>query len=280
MEKPSYFSILTADVRYDRRLGKPNARELYSEITALSNKDGYCHASNGYFAKLYEIDNGTVSRWISTLEECGYLEREIIYYEGTKQVKERRLYPISTPIGRKRNTPPQKKQEGVGSGANTPPLRKRKENNTSVNNTSKNKIDRQIAGISKITKFKEFWEKNLGMVAPFILEDFAYEYWDWVDKGVDHDEIIKIFIKALSGAISYGANDKRRYTLGILHNWLNNNILSINAIEGEEKQYKAKKQQRRQNDSYTKSKPVVERDLSNKHYGTDEELEAEFFGEA
>ena len=41
MEKPSYFSILTADVRYDRRLGKPNARELYSEITALSNKDGY-----------------------------------------------------------------------------------------------------------------------------------------------------------------------------------------------------------------------------------------------
>jgi DnaD and phage-associated domain len=249
MEKPSYFSILTADVRYDRRLGKPNARELYSEITALSNKDGYCHASNGYFAKLYEIDNGTVSRWISTLEKCGYLEREIIYYEGTKQVKERRLYPISTPMSRKRNTPPQKKQEGVDSCANTPTLRKRKENNTSINNTSKNKIDRQIAGISKITKFKEFWEKNLGMVAPFILEDFAYEYWDWVDKGVDHDEIIKIFIKALSGAISYGANDKRKYTLGILHNWLNNNILSINAIEGEEKQFKEKleKKQQQQN---------------------------------
>lgn len=280
MEKPSYFSILTADVRYDRRLGKPNARELYSEITALSNKDGYCHASNGYFAKLYEVDNGTISRWISTLEECGYLEREIIYHEGTKQVKERRLYPISTPIGRKRNTPPQKKQEGVGSGANTPPLRKRKENNTSVNNTSKNKIDRQIAGISKITKFKEFWEKNLGMVAPFILEDFAYEYWDWIDRGVDHDEVIEIFIKALSGAISYGANDKRKYTLGILHNWFNNNILSINAIEGEEKQFKAKKQRRRQNNSYTNSKPTIERDLSNKHYGTDEELEAEFFGEA
>ncbi len=141
-------------------------------------------------------------------------------------------------------------------------------------------IDRQIDGISRVTEFKEFWEKNLGMMSPVTLQDFAYEYWDWVDKGVDHDEIIKIFIKALSGAIDYGANNKRKYTLGILHNWFNKNILSINAIEGEEKQFKAKKQQRRQNNSYTNAKPAIERDLSNKHYGTDEELEAEFFGEA
>lgn len=34
------------------------------------------------------------------------------------------------------------------------------------------------------------------------------------------------------------------------------------------------------NNNYTKAKPTIERDLSNKHYGTDEELEAEFFGEA
>lgn len=146
--------------------------------------------------------------------------------------------------------------------------------------TTTEMIDRQIDGISKITKFTDFWEKNIGSIAPFIQDDFAYEYWDWIDKGVDHDEVIEIFIKALSSAISYGANDKRRYTLGILHNWLNKNILSINAIEGEEKQFKAKKQQRRQNNSYTNAKPAIERDLSNKHYGTDEELEAEFFGEA
>lgn len=110
-------------------------------------------------------------------------------------------------------------------------------------------IDRQIDGISRVTEFKEFWEKNLGMMPSVTLQDFAYEYWDWVDKGVDHDEIIKIFIKALSGAIDYGANNKRKYTLGILHNWFNKNILSINAIEGEEKQFKAKKQQGRSNNS-------------------------------
>lgn len=47
-----------------------------------------------------------------------------------------------------------------------------------------------------------------------------------------------------------------------------------------EKAFREKREQRRQSNSYTKSKPTIERDLSNKHYGTDEELEAEFFGEA
>ena len=39
MEHPSCYSILTADVRYDKRL-KPNEKLLFSEITALSNKRG------------------------------------------------------------------------------------------------------------------------------------------------------------------------------------------------------------------------------------------------
>ena len=55
-EKPSYYSIITADVRYDERL-KPNEKLLYSEITALSNKYGYCTATNSYFSKLYRADS-------------------------------------------------------------------------------------------------------------------------------------------------------------------------------------------------------------------------------
>lgn len=105
MEYPNYFSILPATVRYDKRLGKPNAKILYSEITALSNRDGYCHASNTYFAKLYDVDSTTISKWISLLVKYGYLEREEIYYQGTKQLKERRLYPLTTPLGAKNNPP-------------------------------------------------------------------------------------------------------------------------------------------------------------------------------
>lgn len=106
MEHPNYFSVLPATVRYDKRLGKPNAKILYSEITALSTKDGYCYASNSYFAKLYDVDSTTISKWISLLVKYGYLEREEIYYQGSKQLKERRLYPLTTPLGAKTKPPP------------------------------------------------------------------------------------------------------------------------------------------------------------------------------
>ena len=50
-ERPSYYSIIPATVRYDKRL-KAYERLMFSEITALSNKYGYCTAPNSYFASL------------------------------------------------------------------------------------------------------------------------------------------------------------------------------------------------------------------------------------
>ena len=48
-DKPSFYSILTADVRYDERLSF-FARVLYSDITAMCNVKGYCSAGNEHFA--------------------------------------------------------------------------------------------------------------------------------------------------------------------------------------------------------------------------------------
>ena len=90
-EKPSYFSILTADVRYDERL-KANEKIMYSEITALSNKYGYCSASNTYFANLYKVHKDTISDWINNLKKFGYIRVELEYKDGTKQIKNRKLY--------------------------------------------------------------------------------------------------------------------------------------------------------------------------------------------
>lgn len=270
MELPSYYSILTADVRYDRRLGKPNARELYSEITALSNKDGYCHASNGYFAKLYDVDNGTISRWISLLEECGYLQREIIYHEGTKQVKERRLYPISTPIGRKRNTPPQKNQGGVGTSNNTPIGRKRKENNTSINTTSKNinnNTKQQADTSNAFTAFQMSGATLNGFTMPQLVE--------YVENL--GDELVRHAIEYMSNS---APKPSFNYLKRILDSYENAGITTIEQAVKMEDGFRKRREQRRQSNSYTNSKPAMERDLSNKHYGTDEELEAEFFGEA
>ena len=57
---PSYFAVIPANVRYDSRLSA-NEKLLYGEITALANKDGYCWASNAYFAELYGVTVSTVS---------------------------------------------------------------------------------------------------------------------------------------------------------------------------------------------------------------------------
>ena len=103
MEKPNFYAILPADVRYDKRL-KPMEKILYSEITSLTNKEGYCYAQNSYFAELYEVHKNTISTWVTHLVEVGYLRLEINYYEGTKNIKERRLY-ISTPINKNTDTP-------------------------------------------------------------------------------------------------------------------------------------------------------------------------------
>lgn len=53
-EQPSYYSIITANVRYDNRL-TDSEKLLFAEITSLSNKYGYCTATNSYFARLYEV---------------------------------------------------------------------------------------------------------------------------------------------------------------------------------------------------------------------------------
>lgn len=135
MEHPSYYSIITADVRYDKRL-KPNEKLLFSEITALSNKRGYCNASNNYLAQLYDVNAVTVSNWVNHLKDRGYIDVEMIY-DG-KQIKERRIFVNSNPIKKNFNTPKEKVEDPIKNNFKGGINKKVKENNTSINNTSKN----------------------------------------------------------------------------------------------------------------------------------------------
>ena len=87
-EIKSYYAILPAEVRYDKELSA-SEKLLFAEITALSNENGYCCASNNYFAQLYNIYPSTVSRWVTHLKEKGYIDVELIY--DNKWIKERHI---------------------------------------------------------------------------------------------------------------------------------------------------------------------------------------------
>lgn len=73
--QPNYYAIIPANVRYCKAL-EPAARLFYGELTALTSKEGYCWASNAYFADLYDVDERTITRWLSSLEDLGFIEIE------------------------------------------------------------------------------------------------------------------------------------------------------------------------------------------------------------
>lgn len=66
-----YYGILPAEVRYDKEL-PANAKLLFVEITALCRKQGYCWATNAYFAELLGATERTVTRWVKILCDKGY----------------------------------------------------------------------------------------------------------------------------------------------------------------------------------------------------------------
>ncbi len=119
-ERRSYFAVIPASVRYDDSL-PANAKLLYGEITALCNADGYCWASNKYFADLYGVSTVSVSNWINILARKGYISSEIVYKEGTKEIFKRYLKILYDPIKENFNTPIKENF---------------KENNTVINNTN------------------------------------------------------------------------------------------------------------------------------------------------
>ncbi len=86
---PNYWGILPANVRYDKTI-PAGAKVLYSELSALCNKEGYCWASNGYFAELYDVGKMTISTWIKKLSNAGYIKIE--YNNKDKNNTYRKIY--------------------------------------------------------------------------------------------------------------------------------------------------------------------------------------------
>ena len=88
--KNSYYAVIPATVRYDNNV-VPNAKLLYGEIIALCNEKGYCWATNDYFGRLYSVSKRTISTWIKSLCDAGYISTEFILDNESQKVKVRCL---------------------------------------------------------------------------------------------------------------------------------------------------------------------------------------------
>ncbi len=152
-EKPSYWAVLPAKVRYDESL-RPNAKLLYAEITALTNARGYCWISNERLGEWFGLSPKTVGALIAQLAGRGYLFVEILRDEK-QAITGRRIW-IEKPIGEA--APPILKNEDTPlKNEDTPILDFEEKNNTrtKVNNPPHNPPKGDAAW--KPERFEKFW---------------------------------------------------------------------------------------------------------------------------
>jgi len=135
-EKPSFYAVIPANIRYNQKL-PPRAILLYGEISALCNKYGMCTATNEYFSSLYGITERAVSSLIGQLEDEGYIRCETV--RGRTKDKNKRQIWINIDFMNKKKLPADEEQFSVEKN-----FYGRKESHDSVekifhqNNTSNN----------------------------------------------------------------------------------------------------------------------------------------------
>jgi hypothetical protein len=192
-EHPNYYAIIPAEVRYDTELSA-NEKLLYGEISALSNKEGHCFASNAYFADLYKVDKRTIQRWLENLDRQGYV---LIYVERDENNAVIKRYivlatKLGTPHDKNVTTPGDKNVTYNNINNNNKPLRDI--NNTDVLFTS---LPPKGAADAHQQDWEEFWTaftpvKIDGRVVAKGSKKLAEKkYTQIVKRGVKHEDIMR-----------------------------------------------------------------------------------------
>ena len=160
IEKPAYWAVLPAGVRYDETL-PASAKLLYAEISSLTNQEGYCYASNAYFMALYGISDATVLRLLRVLEQRGYIRRE----DAVGGKTQRRIYAGINPAAAAPADPPSKMKGPPVKNDGGPPSKMKggtiKSNNISNNPPEAPRRGRRVKSIPdwKPDLFERFWKK-------------------------------------------------------------------------------------------------------------------------
>lgn len=107
------------------------AKLLLVEIDSLAQQ-GECFAGNEYFAKFFGLSKDRISKIVKELKNKGYIEVQLVYKNGTKQIEKR----VITTRGYRR-----KQLGGIGENNYTPIGENAEDNNTTIINTINNKRD-------------------------------------------------------------------------------------------------------------------------------------------
>lgn len=179
-----YYSIIPSTILYNKNL-KSNQKILYAVITSLSNKEGYCFASNKYLAEKLNVGSNTVSGWITDLRRKNFIQVELIRNDK-QEIIQRRIYINDIPYNFYKEYPYTiNKEEGI--------LQKSKENNI-INNNIKthtlSKIEYQDKVFLYAYEYETLIEKYGQVKTDKCMEELSlYKKSKDVDYASDYDTI-------------------------------------------------------------------------------------------
>lgn len=128
----------------------PVEKFLITEVDSLSH-NGECFASNQHFADFLGLSRDWTRKTIASLIKRGYLESEIIYVKGTKQIEKRILRVVKKPMGESTHTP-------MDENNHTPMGESDHINNTYISNTFNEEYNKDNSNLTFVDN-----NKNLSM---------------------------------------------------------------------------------------------------------------------
>ena len=195
------------------------------EIDSLDNDEG-CYASNEYFSGFFKLSKNRCSEVIKSLEKKGLVKISYKYKENTKLIEKRIIRVLEkSSIGIRES------EEGArnldrGYSENC------EENNTVFNNTDNisKYIDKENPS-NKLKEFSKLYEQNIGLI-----NGITAEYLIDLSEAID----VKLFKKAIEIATDKGKCNLG-YVKGIINQWLDNNIKTLEQLEAHNLQQQSNK---------------------------------------
>lgn len=160
---PPTFAVIPSQVRFCRNLSS-NAKLLYGDIVLLSHLKGYCEASNEYLGFLYDVDDKTISEWVSQLKKVGFIK--------VPQLKgyNRHIYPQVGSFREKKDS-----QENTTIKSENPDtVKSEKPDNNNINTNNINNIAEPANAepqkefnleeeVNKLLGYKSYWMNIIGL---------------------------------------------------------------------------------------------------------------------